>query len=184
MTTQANTTTTAHNLSRLTLKSFKTVGWMSEETVCFTAIVLLDGKVIGEAANEGHGGCTFVHYTSKVTEATADAFAKSISPLDVKGWDFLADKGFTFDCLVDITVQAESEKKGTEKLIKKMKKAGIELLAYITKDDKHGQYRAFKKGRVTADNAKSLADAVKVKPEFKCFLSEMTDAEILAHFAN
>jgi len=178
------TPTTAQNLSRLALKSFKTVSWMSEETVCFTATVLLDGKVIGEAANEGSGGCTFIHYNSPATEALAESFAKCISPLDVDGWDFLADKGFTFDCLVDIIVQIEEEKKATEKLLKKIRKAGIELLAYISKDDKHCQYRSFKKGRVTAVNVQQLKDALKAKPDFSKFVSDMTDAEIIAHFAN
>ena len=42
---------TALNTARITIKSFKTVKWMSEETICFTASVLIDGKVIGEASN-------------------------------------------------------------------------------------------------------------------------------------
>ena len=47
--------------ARITLKSFKWLASLSHETLCFTAKVCVDGKVIGSAENAGHGGCTFVH---------------------------------------------------------------------------------------------------------------------------
>lgn len=46
---------------RITLKSFKWLASLSHETLCFTAKVCVDGKVIGNAENAGHGGCTSVH---------------------------------------------------------------------------------------------------------------------------
>jgi hypothetical protein len=46
---------------RVTLKSFKHLASASEETLCFTAKVLLDGKSIGSAKNAGHGGETSVY---------------------------------------------------------------------------------------------------------------------------
>ena len=87
---------TASNLTRLTLKSFKTVKWMSEETVCFTASVLIDGKLIGEASNEGHGGCTFLHFVSPAAEATAEQFDR-VFGIDVRGL-WLVCRSFVNQC--------------------------------------------------------------------------------------
>jgi len=141
------TTTTANNLSRLSLKSFKTVRWMSEETTCFTASVLLDGKAIGEASNEGHGGCTFVHFTTPDANLLADAFAKSINPFDFKGWEFLAEKGFTFDCLVDLVVEREEKKKANASALRKVKKDISDKVVFVKEgeDPKQG-YRILKCG--------------------------------------
>lgn len=183
MTNQATTTTTANNLSRLTLKSFKTVKFMSEETTCFTAVVCIDGKAIGEAANEGHGGCTFVHYINDAARITAEAFAKTINPADVKGWEFLADKGFEFDCLVDIAVEREGNKKEEAKLLKRIRKNSIEKTTFLLTTSKSGEYQAFKTITNDLNRASRVANA-KSKPDFKCFVADMTDAEIIAHFAN
>ena len=169
-------------VTRLTLKSFKPIASMSQETVCFTANIYLDGKLIGEAANEGHGGCTFVHFVNANAEATAKEFAKSINPADVKGWEFLADKGFTFDCLVDIAVQAECKKKDDAKIIKKARKNAVEKTTFLTVNCKKGEYRAYKTPTNDLNRATRIANA-KANADFKCFVADMTDAEILAHFA-
>lgn len=42
--------------TRLTLKNVKIAKHMSEETIAFTAAVYWDGKKIGDAKNDGHGG--------------------------------------------------------------------------------------------------------------------------------
>jgi len=117
--------------ARVTLKSFKTIKSMSEETVCFTANVYLDGKLIGEAANEGHGGCTFVHFVNADAKTLAESFAKPINPADVKGWEFLASEGFTFDCLVDIAVQSECKKKADAATIKRVKKDMLDKVVFV-----------------------------------------------------
>jgi hypothetical protein len=46
---------------RITLKKFKSMESLSEETLCFTADVYLDGRKWAEASNYGHGGPTDVH---------------------------------------------------------------------------------------------------------------------------
>ena len=124
-------TTTASNLNRLTLKSFKTVKWMSEETVCFTATVLLDGKAIGTASNEGHGGCTFLHFTTPEAETKANDFTKSINPADFKGWEFLSDKGFTIDCLIDLVVEREEKAKANASILRKVKKDMADKVVFV-----------------------------------------------------
>lgn len=42
----------------ITITKFKYYPELTEETYCFTAVVLLDGKRIGQAKNDGHGGET------------------------------------------------------------------------------------------------------------------------------
>ena len=177
MTTAINT---ASNLTRLTLKSFKTVKWMSEETVCFTASVLIDGKLIGEASNEGHGGCTFLHFVSPAAEATAEQFAKSINPADIKGWEFMSDKGFTIDCLVDIAVEHEEQKKETARIVAKIRRDAIKKAQYLKITTQKGFVAGFK-GVTDLNREKAVAQA-KASPEFKTMVADMTDAEIAAWF--
>ena len=168
---------------RLALKGFKTVRWMSEETICFTATLLLDGKPVAVASNEGHGGSTFLHYSNKDAEAVVDTIAASLEPEEY-GWGFLNQYGKKLSAadVIDILVEIEDKKKGLEKLLKKMRKAGVECLAYLTKDGKSGEYRAYRKGAVTDLNRQKYLDSIKAKPDFLRLVSDMSDAEILAYF--
>ncbi len=174
------TINTASNLSRLSLKSFKTVKWMSEETTCFTASVLIDGKTIGEASNEGHGGSTFLHFVNPTAKSTAEEFAKSINPADVKGWEFLADKGFDFADLVDIIVGKEEEKKETARIVAKVRREAIKKAHYLKTTTQKGFVSCFK-GVTDLNRDKAVAQA-KANPEFKTMVADMTDAEIAAWF--
>ena len=47
---------------RIGFSSFKHFKSMSEETMCFSSNITLDGKKIGYAKNDGHGGCTDIHF--------------------------------------------------------------------------------------------------------------------------
>lgn len=175
-----NTTDTTAKLTRLTLKSFKTVKWMSEETICFTATVLIDGKVIGEASNEGHGGCTFVRFVSKDAEANAEQFAKSINPADIKGWEFRAEKGFQFDDLIDIVVEREMQKKDTARIIAKIRRDAVKKAQFIKTTTQKGFVAGFK-GVTDLNREKAVAQA-KSHPEFKTMVADMSDADIADWF--
>ena len=175
------------NARTITLKSFKTVKWMSEETICFTAAVLIDGKVVGEASNEGHGGSTFVRFIGEnrlAVEEAAEALAKEAKPADFKGWEFLGDKGFNFADLIDILVERHANAASDAKFLKKIRKDAVEKLMFLTNEIVvgSGQSRSFKKVPNEATRLACIAHA-KAKPDFKCFVSDMTDAEIFAHFA-
>ncbi len=172
--------TTINNINRLTLKSYKSVKWMSEETICFTATVLLDGKVIGTASNEGHGGCTFIHFTNEAAENTANAFAKTINPSDVGGWEFMADKGFTIDCLVDIVVEREENKKANASILRKVKKDIADKVVFVKAGEcpKQG-YRILKCG--AAGIAKGI-ESMKAKYGEITVFNGMDDASLLAKF--
>ena len=60
----------------ISLEDFKYCEWMSEETNCFRATLVVDGKNIGEAYNEGHGGNAYYHcLDGKTTEETQSHYA-------------------------------------------------------------------------------------------------------------
>jgi hypothetical protein len=174
------TQTTTAGLSRLTLKSFKTVRWMSEETICFTATVVLDGKVIGTATNEGHGGETDVHYISDIAKQDAIAFAKSISPLSVAGWEFLADKGFTFDNLVDIAVERKDAADHAKKSLASIRRRAAKECWIINADMKKGEFKSFKKA--IANGAPFAACASKAISMGYTVVSDLNDEALAAHF--
>lgn len=69
--------------TRVTLKNLKVADFASEETLCFSAVVLFDGKPIAEARNDGRGGCTFMRPLrhSEAQFAEAEVFAKSLPPV-------------------------------------------------------------------------------------------------------
>lgn len=165
----------------LSLKGYKSVAWMSEETVCFTATILLDGKVVGEAANEGHGGSTFTRFVSPVAESTAQEFAKAAKPADF-GWTFVDT--MRFDDLVDLLVEKIDRQKQEEKLIKKIRTKAAKEMQYVTTSCGKAEYYAFKKALASGSAPDRLVAIAKAKPDFKAFVTDLTDAEILAHFVS
>lgn len=59
----------------ISLEDFKYCDWMSEETNCFRATLVVDGKNIGEAYNEGHGGPAYYHCYGGTPEETQSHYA-------------------------------------------------------------------------------------------------------------
>ena len=172
----ATANSTASQLARITLKSFKFVAWMSEETNCFTATVMLDGKRVGQAENDGHGGSTFVHFTSVAVRETAEAFARTILPADVAGWEFLADRGFSFDDLVDLAVERELKAKDIDRLRKRFAKNVNFILVTTAK----GHSLKFK--NVTDANRAACIEQAKATLGFAKLIGDMSDAEIVDWF--
>jgi hypothetical protein len=70
--------------SRIALRKFQSAEFASEETLCFSAVVVFDGKPIADAKNEGRGGATFFypHKDAEARFAEAEAFAKSFPPVN------------------------------------------------------------------------------------------------------
>lgn len=175
-----NTTNTTAGLSRLTLKSFKTVKWMSEETICFTATVLIDGNVIATASNEGHGGSTDIRYISDIAEQDAIAFAKSIDPLTVKGWEFRAEKGFNFDDLIDIAVERRDAIDHAKKSLASIRKRAVKECWIINADMKKGEFKSFKKAMLAG--AAFAACASKAISMGYTVVSDLNDEALADHF--
>lgn len=93
--------------TRITLAKFKVAKFASEETLCFEAEVYFDGKLLGRAFNDGHGGQTSVHAVRGGSHnehyQAAEAYAKSLGPVTVKS--SLADReDFTYEMTLDHVV--------------------------------------------------------------------------------
>lgn len=91
-----------NNINRITLKSFKWLPSLSHETLCFSAKVAIDGKVVGYAENAGHGGPNEVHVEpSKV-------------PADLAATDW--------ETVVDDLAYAEVDRKEIDKAVRRILK--------------------------------------------------------------
>lgn len=161
----------------ITLKSFKTVKWMSEETVCFTAQVLINGTVYGEASNEGHGGCTFVHYKTEVCKGFCEDLAKSAKPSDY-GWDFC--ESLTFDNLIDILVERMEQAKANASVLRKVKKDMADKVVFVKEGENPKQgYRILRCG---AEGIARGVQQMRLKYGNITIYNGMTDSEISSAF--
>jgi hypothetical protein len=117
----------------VTLKAFKHIKAMSEETLCFTAAVLVNGVIVGHAENRGHGGCTFLY---------------PVNPsLCIKHLEAEVDR------LADEMVNA----KETERLRKRIAKDLATTVIFTRNGDKAGSFRTLKARFATAEEARNAA---------------------------
>lgn len=103
---------------------------MSEETTAFNADLWVNGKKIGEASNEGHGGPTsyraiFGNDEARRLLAEAEAYCKTLPPV-TSTLLVAGDETFTYDqtleTFIDDLIEKEAERKEKAKLEKKMAK--------------------------------------------------------------
>lgn len=137
----------------ITLKNFKHLATMSEETLCFTAKVCVDGKVVGEALNHGHGGSTIVRINDQA----------------VAGMKSMVD----WETIVDELSFKELEKKEMVKLTKSVKKQ-LERDILFTRKGKEfeGRYFVFKKGNTSPELAKACRAKIALMPEADLILND------------
>ena len=62
----------------IALKGLKLFLAGSQETICFVATITKNGKVIGNAENDGHGGCTFVHAKGFDTDPRLETYVDEL----------------------------------------------------------------------------------------------------------
>ena len=120
---------------KIELKNIKINLTFSEETTMFMADLVINGVVVGEANNDGRGGCTFYDaksYNVKKQEflpdaerkrnreliQQAEAYCLSLPKVRVEEYNFEFDMNLTH--FIDDLVTAELEKKEQKKLEKKM----------------------------------------------------------------
>jgi hypothetical protein len=122
---------------KIELKNIKINLTFSEETIMFMADLSIDGVIVGEAENDGRGGCTF--YSAKSYDVKKQAFLSDeirnrnrdiISQAEIfckglpkKKYDFgLGEHEFdqTLESVIDDLVNDELNKKEKKKLEKKM----------------------------------------------------------------
>ena len=113
----------------ISLKRLLVVERMSEETLCFTADIAVDGKTIGSVKNDGRGGCNFYHWNDHAVGAKIEAHAKSV---DASGYNFEH-----LDRLLDGMISKAQE----EKQFKRWCKTRV---VFRLKGDKDGEWRNIK----------------------------------------
>lgn len=73
------------------LKGLKTLESLTDETLCFTASIYVDGKKIGTAQNAGHGGPNSYTFVSEQVRVMAERVGKEYDPSAYGGLDVLID---------------------------------------------------------------------------------------------
>jgi hypothetical protein len=103
---------------RFSFKSFKHFKSMSEETMCFEAALFFDGKKVGYARNNGHGGCTDVYIEKQDVRELVDAEMKRL-------WSSgHPDSTFHLETLISSLASDYSENKDWEAYAKRAMKRG------------------------------------------------------------
>jgi hypothetical protein len=105
-------------VARLTLQSLKVNKTLSEETVCFSAVVLLDGAPVADASNRGYGGGTIVRFRDAAVEHAVLANFKDLAGAGA------AALYFGFDQLIDEVVGTQSEDADWRKFAARWNKKG------------------------------------------------------------
>ena len=65
-------------LTVVALKGFKTLAAASEETTCFSATILVDGRRAGTASNDGRGGSHRYRWDDRAVGDAVEAWADSL----------------------------------------------------------------------------------------------------------
>ena len=125
------------SVMKIELKNVKINLTFSEETTMFKADLVINGIVVGEANNDGRGGCTFYDansYNVKKQEflpdaerkrnkeliEQAEAFCKSLPPMKHTFGDVEHEIPMSLEYFIDELVYEELKKKEQKKFEKKM----------------------------------------------------------------
>jgi len=101
----------------VTVKNLKVCEYMSEETLCFTATVYVDGKRRGTAENRGHGGCTDIHPFELMQELIEYAATLPETQATLSGGKSF-EYAQTCESLVDDAVQAALREKDLKRILR------------------------------------------------------------------
>lgn len=140
---------------RLSVTKMKVNKSFSRETMCFTATIMLDGKAVATAENDGNGGCTFVQWNSRdIRESVMDDF------------DRLNGRPLTLDCLIDHVVEQEQGKKDWKRFADSHTKKG--RTAFILTDDDGSEYKGWVASRDPVVVRSALAKYAQEGKRVKC----------------
>jgi hypothetical protein len=109
---------------KVTLKKIAFYERMSEETNCFAADLYINGKKVGEAKNDGQGGCTNYYGNSKENNEVirqAEEYYKSLPMITPTGYSFKYQP--TLDHAIDEQLELYLKTKAEKKKQKLMETA-------------------------------------------------------------
>ena len=127
------------------LKSYKEIKSMSEETLCFSARLYIDGKLACDLSNHGHGGPNSEHWASPEMKTLAMATVSGTHDLSEYGNPDPLDD----DACFEITVGEMCEDISLQKDIKRVCKKGAFPIGVFAED---GPYSGFIFGLRNLDN--------------------------------
>lgn len=111
---------------------------MSEETMCFSAVLYIDGKRAADVSNRGHGGCHLFYWVNHDLQDAFKRHAESQPPIEIRT-GLIKTESFPMDMdgYVDELVLDFDEKK---RLARHCKKNTL----FRLKTDKKGEWRSMK----------------------------------------
>lgn len=99
---------------KIELKGIKILQKASEETLCFEATIMIDGKQAGSVSNSGTGGAN--RYSDRKTQEALDAWGRTLPPLESKyGLALTQDS----DLIIDQIVYDYDRRQALKKLMAK-----------------------------------------------------------------
>lgn len=112
---------------KITLKSIKHHARMSEETNAFEADLYVDGKKVGVAHNDGHGGESSIRITDRAArdaglEREIYAWAKTLPKVTSRYGELEDSIGFYIDRIVAADLEAKAEAKLTRTITTRAEK--------------------------------------------------------------
>jgi hypothetical protein len=138
---------------KIELKNVKFYERMSEETNAFTADIFVNGKNVGYAKNDGHGGCTDYHHNSAKDREIIDAAEKHCLTLPPINYSF-GEIDMNLENKIDQLFEEWLKAKGENKLQKKLQKDMLEALCI--KRDGGYEMLTWKSGKIPLTIAQML----------------------------
>lgn len=108
-----------------TLKQFKEIKALSEETLCFSANLYCNNKKVGYCSNRGIGGCNELVFDKGSDLLLFEDYIKTLSPVDSCKMDS--------DLFISLLAEKTSLEKYEKSLIKRLLKKGAVVVAKVKK---------------------------------------------------
>lgn len=167
-------------MSRLSLKGLKYAAFASQETLCFEAVICLDGKPMFSARNDGHGGADFYTNLPKqsgadfnAAYAAVDAAARAEAPQFFKG--ACGDGGHAYSLGMEALIGTLVNEALTLRDLRRALKGKV---LFMLPGDKPGSFRSYK---VPAQTPTFQVEAFAAKKHpGAVILNAMPEAEALA----
>jgi len=147
---------------KIELKRISFYERMSEETNCFAADLFINGKKVGYAKNEGHGGCTDYHGDSKENNQLireAEAYFKTLPKVKAKDFDF------EYQPSLEDAIDQQIEDYLKAKEVKKMQKHMVNAILFGVPNGHSYTMIKYKVPLATVPKAILQAKVAKIKAE-------------------